>query len=168
MQALYFFSVYLHILSAITWIGGMFFMVLVLVPFLRKGDRATAAKVMREGGTRFRDVGWVCFVLLLITGTFNLYIRGVRLTSFVDPAWLSSDFGRTVLWKLGVFALVVAVSAVHDFILGPMATQAVTADPRSAEAEKLRRRASQLGRVNVLLALVLVALGVSLVRGLPF
>jgi hypothetical protein len=73
-----------------------------------------------------------------------------------------------VLLKLGSFALVLLVSAVHDFAIGPRATAAIGRDPTSPEARALRRRASLLGRVNVVLALVLVAAGVMIVRGAPW
>lgn len=168
MHALYYASVVLHILAAITWIGGMFFLMLVVVPWLRKGDRASAATMMRETGTRFRTVGWACFGIVLVTGTFNLWVRGVRFSSFVDPVWLSSRFGVAVVLKLAVFALVLAISAVHDFVHGPQATLAIARDPRSALAERFRRRASLLGRANALLALVLVLLAVAIVRGFPW
>lgn len=168
MHLLWLISVYLHVLAAIVWIGGAFFLMLVVVPWLRTGDRAQAGKLLRETGPRFRDVGWVCFAILLVTGTYNLYVRGVRFGSFVDDVWLGSAFGRAVLVKLGVFALVLVVSAVHDFSLGPRASVEVERDPRAPEAEALRKKASMLGRLNVLFALVLVGVGVVLVRGWPW
>jgi putative copper export protein len=97
----------------------------------------------------------------------NLAARGVRLADLVDPAWQRSPFGSAVLYKLGVFMCVLGVSAVHDFWLGPRATVVMERDPRSAHAERLRRTASWLGRTNALLALVLIALGVIIVRGWP-
>lgn len=168
MHMLYILSVWLHILAAMVWIGGMFFLVLVVVPWLRRGDRAGAALFLRETGERFRNVGWTCFGILLVTGSFNLWARGVRFFDFVSPEWQASPFGRTVLLKLGTFALVLIVSALHDFFVGPRATVAISRDPQSAEARSLRRRASLFGRANVLLALVLVALGVMIVRGVPW
>jgi len=168
MQALYVVSVWLHILAAVTWIGGMFFLVLVVVPWLRKGDRAKAAAFLRETGVRFRDVGWTCFAILLVTGTFNLWARGVRLHHLIDPAWITSPFGSAVAWKFGLFIVVVAVSAWHDFWLGPLAAAVGERDPHGPEAEKLRRLASKVGRLNVLLALALVAFAVIIVRGWPF
>lgn len=168
MHALYVLSVWLHVLAAITWIGGMFFLVLVVVPWLRRGgDRAQAARFLRETGSRFRDVGWICFAVLLVTGIFQLWRRGVRWGDFASPEWLGSPFGLAVVLKLAVFAVVLGVSAVHDFVLGPRATVAVERDPRSPESERLRRRASLLGRANVLFALALVLLGVVIVRGWP-
>ncbi|MEB2285242.1 MAG: hypothetical protein B6D46_07450 [Polyangiaceae bacterium UTPRO1] len=168
MHALYLFSVWIHILAATVWVGGMLFLVLVVVPWLRRGPNADAAVFLRETGERFRDVGWACFLLLLVTGTFNLWIRGVRPADFGRAEWLHSSFGETVLVKLAAFLLVLVVSAVHDFILGPRATRAIAADPQSPAAQRARRQTSVLGRINVLLALVLVAAGVMLVRGAPW
>ena len=168
MYGLYIVSVWLHILAAATWIGGMLFVVVVVVPWLRRGDRAQAATFLRETGTRFRNLGWICFAILLVTGVFNLHIRGVHPRDLLSAQWRASPFGRAVALKLLAFAAVLAVSAVHDFVLGPRAALAVERDPRSPEAERLRRWAGRLGRVNALLALVLVALAVFIVRGWPW
>jgi putative copper resistance protein D len=168
MQALYLVSVWIHILAATAWVGGMFFLVLVVVPWLRRGGRVAAGAFLRETGERFRTVGWVCFAVLLVTGTFNLWVRGVGLSDFVDPVWLGSPLGRVVVLKLGLFAVVLGVSAFHDFLIGPAAARAIEREPASVQAEQLRRRASLLGRLNALLALTLVAAAVVLVRGWPF
>lgn len=168
MHAFYLFSVWLHILAATVWIGGMFFLVLVVVPWLRRGDRSMAGAFLRETGQRFRTVGWACFAILVVTGTFNLWVRGVRLSDFFRTEWLSAPFGKALIWKLGLFLVVLAVSAFHDFVIGPRATRAIERDPRSPDALRLRRRASLFGRLNVVLALALVAFGVMLVRGWPW
>lgn len=165
MRLLYLLSVYLHVASAIVWIGGMAFLVFVVVPWLRAGGQAVAGPFLRETGERFRSVGWICFGVLVVTGTFNLWVRGVRWGSFVDRAWLASPFGHTVVLKLAFFAIVLGVSAYHDFVIGPRATRAILADPTSEESGRLRRRASQLGRLNALLALVLIGLAIMIVRG---
>ena len=51
----------------------------------------------------------------------------------------------------------------HDFEIGPKATRAWEAGSESAAT--LRRVASWIGRLNLLLGLVVVALAVALVRG---
>ena len=170
MRFLYLLSVWTHILAAAIWIGGLFFIVLVVVPWLRRGGEGAvdAGAFLSDTGKRFRAVGWICFALLLLTGTFNLWVRGVTLTPLLDPLWWGSPLGMAVGLKLAVFVLVVAVSAVHDFVLGPRATEVMQADPRSDEATRLRRQASLLGRLNGVLGLVLVALGVVIVRGWPW
>ena len=167
MHTLYLISVYLHILSAIVWIGGIAFLVLVVVPWLRSGGRDIAGTFLRQTGQRFSRIGWLCFAILLITGSFNLTVRGVTFASFADPAWRASPFGTAVSWKLAVFLAVLLTSTVHDFVIGPRAARAIQAAPGSSEAARLRRQASLLGRFNALLALVLVAIAVMIVRG-PF
>lgn len=168
MHAWYVFSVFVHILAATTWLGGMLFLVLVVVPWLRAGGGRDATTLIRETGQRFRAVGWTCFGLLLVTGTFQLYVRGVRFGSFVDPVFLGSAQGRTIVAKLAVFAFAILLSLVHDFSIGPRATDALARDPGSAEAERLRALASRMGRLNLLVGLVLFGLAVMIVRGVPF
>lgn len=167
MHALYLASVWLHVLAAITWIGGMFFLVLVVVPWLRRGDRAAAGAFLMETGRRFSAVSWACFAILLATGALNLALRGVRPSDLASGDWLTSPFGRLVAIKLAAFAAVLLVSAWHDFGAGPRAAAAIERDPSSPEAHAARAAASRMGRLNVLLALLLVALGVMLVRGAP-
>jgi len=170
VQALYLISVWLHILAATVWIGGLFFIVLVVVPWLKRGHAGSmdAGAFLQETGARFRYVGWICFAVIAMTGTFNLSIRGVRWSELVSVAWWTGPFGGALAIKLLLFALVLAVSFVHDFRVGPRATEAMRLDPRAPDTTALRKRASLLGRLNGLLALALVALGVVLVRGWPW
>jgi len=170
VHGLYILSVFLHILAATVWIGGMFFVVLVFVPWLRgsASGRENAAVILRETGVRFRTIGWICFAILTITGTYQLYVRGVRFGDFADSAFLGSPGGRLIVAKLAIFGVVLVMSYVHDFHVGPKATAAIEADPRSAEAARLRAAASRFGRLNAMLALVIVALAVMIVRGSPF
>ena len=94
-------------------------------------------------------------------------MRGVRWGSFVDPQWLESGFGRAVVLKLGFFVAVLALSAVHDFRIGPSAARELERNPASEQSAKLRRTASMMGRVTALVAILLFGLGVVLVRGWP-
>lgn len=165
MQTLYLLTVYVHLLAVMTWMGGMLFLVVVLVPWLRRGDRRQAVAVLRETGERFRLVGWLCFAVLLLTGSTLLWLRGVRLDTIFEPGFRASDFGRLAYYKVGTFSVILAVSAWHDFKVGPAATRALDAAPDGAEARRLRGLASQLGRLNLLLGLGMVLIGVQLVRG---
>jgi copper resistance protein D len=168
VHALYLVSVWLHVLAATLWLGGMLFLVVAVVPVLRRMERGSAAALMHSVGVRFRAAGWVCFALLLLTGAFNLAVRGVRWADLMRAEFWDSPLGRPLSVKLAAFALVLVLSAWHDFWVGPRATQVAHEDPTGPEAQGLRRRASRIGRANVLLALVLVACGVVIVRGWPF
>lgn len=168
MHALYLFSVWVHILAAIVWVGGMFFIVLIVVPLIRKGGTGSqAVGFLHDAALRLRTIGWVCFGLVLVTGTYNLHHRGVELSMFADAAWMRSPFGKSITHKLCLFGLTVVLSAVHDFWVGPEATRVMQSAPASPEAHQWRKRASWMGRLNALLALALVAYGVMIVRGMP-
>jgi len=168
VHTLYLLSVFIHILTATIWVGGMMFLVLVVVPWLRSDGRNVAGRFLMETGIRFRNVGWWCFVTLLVTGTFNLWFRGVRFGDFVNPEWLATAFGKSVVLKLALFLCVLLVSGIHDFVVGPRATKALLADPASAETQALRKQASRLGRANAMLGLSLLVAAVLIVRGAPW
>jgi uncharacterized membrane protein len=165
LRALWLASVWLHIVAATIWVGGMLFLTLVVVPWLRGPGRATGIAMLRDTGRRFRTIAWVCFAVILVTGMFNLSMRGVSFASLHDAAWRATPFGQAVQLKLGLFALVIALSVIHDFVLGPRAARAIEMEPGSAEALSMRRRASWMGRINLLLGLALILLGVMIVRG---
>ncbi len=167
MRVLYLLSVWFHILAVIVWLGGAAFLTLVVVPWMRAGDRARGAALMRDLGTRLRTVGWSCFAIMLTTGCFNLWIRGVRVGSLFDPTWRRSEFGAAVIYKLIGFALILGLSIAHDFVLGPRAAARLASAPDDAGVARLRRQASMLARVTVLLGLAMVGLGVVVVRGWP-
>lgn len=168
MRAWYELAVWLHILSAAVWVGGIAFLVLIVVPWLRRGDTRQAAALLSATGHRFRTIAWICFGVFVVTGSFCLWVRGVRADNFVQIDWLRTPFGSVVVLKLGLFAVIVLISLVHDFLIGPMATKAMEQDPKSNRTHRLRRTATALGRINATLALIIVFVGVMLVRGVPF
>ena len=160
------FFVWLHILAAAVWLGGMVFLALVLVPVVRRPEyREHASRLVHLTGVRFRTVGWVCLGALVVTGFANLWYRGIGWAALSNAGFWTTPFGSLLGWKLLVVAVILALSAYHDFSVGPRATAAGQADPGSAPALRLRRQASWMGRLNLLLALAAMALGVLLVRG---
>jgi copper resistance protein D len=168
MQGLYLVSVFLHMMAAIVWVGGMIFLVIVLVPAIRRPEfGGVAAALVRWSGLRFRWVGWVCFGVLLITGIANLLYRGIGWQELQSAEFWQGSFGYTLTIKLSLVAVILAVSALHDFLVGPRAAAAWQTNPTAAETRCLRRWAVHLGRVNLLLALAVIAFGIMLVRGMP-
>ena len=164
MRALYLANVAVHILAAMFWLGGMFFLGAVGAPALRALEPAALRqRVFQQLGVRFRRAGWWAIAILLITGTLNLYFRG-----WLDWRVLgSADFWRTPLghalaFKLLAVAAMIVVSSVHDFVLGPRAGRA---PPGSPLAISLRTHAAHLARLNALLGVVVVVAAVMLARG---
>lgn len=164
MVVAYLSNVTLHVLAALVWLGGMFFFALVGAPALRQVEPAALrARLFQDLGQRFRTVGWVCIAILLVTGTLNLWFRGVLSAETLgSAAFWGSPYGRSLVWKLASVAAMLAVSAVHDFVHGPAASRL---PPGSEEAARARRRAAVYARLNALLGIVVVIAAVRLARG---
>ncbi len=162
-MSVYLLSVTLHVLAAMLWLGGMFFLAAVGAPVLRGVEPALRARLFQALGERFRVVGWAAIGVLLVTGAVNLRFRGWWGTEvWTSAGFWGSPAGRALAWKLGAVAVMVAVSAVHDFVQGPAAGRLMPGSPRALAA---RRRASWLARINALVGILLVAAAVRLARG---
>lgn len=166
MKTVYLISVFIHILSAIVWVGGMTFLILVLVPALRNNvDRKTFSTLFHRVGVRFRWIGWISLSLLVLTGIFNLNFRGYDMADLWSGALFSGGFGHLLMQKLIAVGVILAISMIHDFWTGPTATRLSRQDPGSPGAARYRKAAVWMGRVNFLLGLIVVAMGILLVRG---
>lgn len=162
MHTLYLASVWLHVIAAMSWVGGMIFLVAVIVPMLRRPDwRDRAREIMQVSGRRFRTLSWIAYGTLVVTGTFNIAYRGYGLDALMSGDLFRGVWGRTLAHKLGLVVFIMAFSAVHDFWLGPKAGDP---DLSAEEREKWRKLASVMGRVTFAFALAIVALAINLVR----
>lgn len=165
MRTLYFANVSIHVLAALLWLGGMFFLGVVGAPALRRVEPAAVRqRLFQELGRRFRTVGWVAIAILIVTGVLNLYFRGWLHWSGMlgSAAFWGTALGHALAAKLMAVVTMVLVSATHDFILGPAAGRAA---PGSPHAVVLRRRAALLARANALVGVVVVIAAVHLARG---
>jgi uncharacterized membrane protein len=159
-------AVWLHLLAAMIWIGGMVFLAVILVPITRSPTyRALAPALISQSGRRFRWVGWGCLVVLLVTGLVNLTSHGFTWADVRNGRIFAGGFGHTLAAKLLFVSLVLVLSVVHDFFIGPRAAAVGQSAPDSSLALRLRRQASWLGRLNLFLSLIIVTLAVLLVRG---
>ncbi len=147
------FIVWVHVLAAVVWVGGMAFVGVVVAPYARKLPAEQQRELFEQFGRRFSTIGWACIAVLLVTGVGNLIERGME--------W-SPAFARTLGAKLLLVGLMVLLAAFHDFILDPRSAT-LAADPaKTGEAEKVRIRASWIGRINLVLAVIVILLGLRL------
>ena len=160
----YYVNVTTHVLAAMLWLGGMFFLGIVGAPVLRDVEPPQLRQqLFHRLGLRFRAIGWWAIAVLLVTGLINLYYRGWLQWSGVlgTAAFWRTPPGHALALKLVAVAAMLVVSAVHDFRLGPLAGRAASGSPR---AMLLRRRAALLARVNALLGVLVVVAAVRLAR----
>lgn len=165
MPALYYANVTVHILAAMLWLGGMFFLGVVGAPVLRAVEPAALRQsIFQQLGLRFRSAGWWAIGTLVVTGIINLHYHGwLRWDGVLGSAlfWRTS-VGHALAAKLAAVAAMLVVSLVHDFVLGPLAGRAAPGSPRSLA---LRRQAALLARANALIGVLVVVAAVRLARG---
>lgn len=164
MRFLYLANVSVHVLAALVWLGGMFFLALVGAPVLRAVENAELRqRLFDQLGYRFRSVGWMALGVLFVTGLVNLHFRGaLSLAVWSDPNWLRSSFGITLIIKLAAFVVMLVVEGYHDFVLGPRAGRVQAGSPESLA---LRRQASLYARISAIAGLIIVLAAVRLARG---
>lgn len=165
MSELYYANVTIHVLAAMLWLGGMFFLGIVGAPVLRHIEPPPLRqRLFQELGSKFRSVGWSAIAVLVVTGVFNLYFRGWLHWRGVLGArefWRTTT-GHALVAKLVAVVLMISISAIHDFVHGPRAGRA---QPGSPAAIAMRKRAALLARLNAMLGIVLVIAAVRLARG---
>ena len=123
-------SLFLHVLAAIFWIGGMLFLSLVVAPFLKSlDDPAKKSEIYQVVGKRYRFLGWVAIVILLLTGPVNFYYIGVTPGMFLDAGFYGTPYGKTAALKL-LFVCLIASACPRFF--GPARGRRVFAPMISA------------------------------------
>lgn len=153
--------VFIHIISAVIWVGGIFFLGLIAVPAVRRLQPEPRHNLMMELGLRFRNIGYTLLVVLIITGVIQAGAHGATVTNVLNGTFFQTRFGATLGAKLLFFVAMLAVSITHDFIVGPASVRAGLVGP---ESDRLRRLASWLARLTAVLALGVLAYATLLVR----
>lgn len=165
MPFVYYINVTIHVLAALIWLGGMFFLALVGAPVLRAVEPVELRQALFDQlGRRFRAVGWITIGVLVVTGIANLYFRGMLHAQAVwaNGAFWRSTWGTALAVKLAAVLVMLVVEGYHDWVLGPRAGQMVAGSP---EASAFRARASMYARISALCGIIIVVAAVRLARG---
>ncbi len=106
---------FIHVLSAMAWVGGQLLLSLLVLPILRRRlDAATRAPLTREVGIRFGVFTVAVFLpLQILTGIALAAHRGITLRDLTEPG-----YGRTLAAKVVLFAVVLLVSGAHGVTVG--------------------------------------------------
>lgn len=167
-MSFYLFIVYLHIFAAFVWLGGMLFLAFVLAPISRKIEPLSLrGSLLMTIGTRFRLVGWICIVILIVTGFLNIFNRDMSHEIFLPSQLFGTEFGKTLVVKLTLVFLMVILSIIHDFFVGPRMTTLMQESAKgnaNSELQNLRWYVSWLARLNTAFAVLLIYFAAKLAR----
>jgi uncharacterized membrane protein len=152
--------VWLHLLAAISWIGGTIFLSFVLVSVLKREPFASQRVLLfRSIARRFRAVVWGAIAVLLFTGPLLLHQRGISIT---DP----SRWPMVLAVKLELVAILLLLTLTHDLIIGPRVGWIVQlpTESRTRFDHVLVLWSPWVARISLVLTLAVLFAAVMLVR----
>jgi len=137
-----------HVLAAAVWVGGTVALVFVGVPVVARLEGEARSRSMRQLGRRWRPIGYGALLVLGVTGV-----------PLAADGWDSGPgFRWTLLVKVVCAVALAALSALHDFVLGPRLAQEV----REGREQKTRPLLVAIGRAAFAFTVVVPVLGVAL------
>ena len=162
------FVLWIHVIAAVTWVGGNLILAMVIVPHFRQHlPPIQRIQLLTQIGKRFEPVVWGCIGVLFFTGIINIFFA-VDITSSTA---LSDAFMRTLIIKILLFFLLTILTVLHSMIFAPRLAAAVEGlDPAleelPSEIKPLRTQmsvvSSLIGVVSLLILLAAVALRMGL------
>ena len=140
----------IHLLAAGIWFGGSTALVFVGVPAIRTLDGEPRGRAMKALGLRWRPLGYGSLLVAALTGV-----------ALASRDWEHSASFQVVFWvKVVLFVCLVAVSYLHNFVLGPR----LQAEIREGREQKTRPVLVVVGWTSYALTVALPVLGVALER----
>jgi putative copper export protein len=138
----------LHLIGGATFAGGVVMLSLVATVARRTIPDEARVEFFRVLGRRFLWVGGIALLVAIGTGTDMASDRDVW-GSLTD-----TTYGKTLLAKLILVGVVVALTAFHSLVQGPalsrLREQALSRPDDEALAGEIRRRAARAGIVSAL------------------
>ena len=141
-MSLYHLSIGLHLTAMALWLGHMFVWSLIIGPALKGVQPAADAEILRERSLFRGGLGWPALAVLVITGVYQLGVRGIGIADLVSGAAFAGAQGTILAVKLALVACMVFYQAVFAHGRAPIAIY-----------------------FNMLAALVILAASTVLVRG---
>lgn len=142
---------WVHLVGAMVWIGGLAYQTHVLLPAARRGDPRPFAEAAR----RARPVTWTAIALVVLSGFYNVTQLGSL------ERVMQSGAGLLLAAKFGLVIVAVALSGQRDFAQVSILDASIRGggDPASVLAT-----VGRLDRIVLLLALVIIYLGLAVSR----
>ena len=150
---------WLHILAAIIWIGGLVFQVLVVFPTLARAATAERVRLALSLEARFRVIVWPAVGMLLFTGLVHL--MNVWYATVVTAGSFPPTFVLVLSIKLSIVLGMIALQAMQQFLVQPRRVAALRGWP--AGMQELPLPLLKWQRLALLLYSVLVGLAGSVV-----
>jgi len=141
--------VFLHLLGAAIWTGGLIFVGLAAVVSRRTLPDDVRVEFFRSLGFGFLILAGVAAALIALSG--NVLVDDFGGWEQVGK----TSWGELIIWKTAIFAVVLALALVHGLVLGPRIRLLREAEIAGSGggSERALRRAVALSTVSQVLML---------------
>jgi copper transport protein len=102
----------IHNLATAAWIGGLVGLVVLLIPAGARLEASDRLRLVAPAVVRFSAVATTAVALLVVTGTYRALAEVGSLGDLTD-----TTYGRALLIKLGVFAVMLVVGGYNRIVL---------------------------------------------------
>jgi uncharacterized membrane protein len=149
-------NLWLHLISAAVWVGGMIFFLFVFGPAARSLAPAERLRALDHGRESFQTLSWIAILLLFFTGSLNFFFR---FTPGAAP--LGSGYAAILAIKLLLFVAMIFHHSLQAFKYGPRLAS-VGVEPAGEWPEPLAaawKKWFTLLKINTTLGVVVLLLG---------
>jgi uncharacterized membrane protein len=147
-----------HMLATVMWIGSLASLALVVLPAAQRVLDSRSYSIFLEGlQHRLDPLGWFCLAVLAGTGMFQLSAN----QNYHGLLAVASPWAAAILLKHSVYFLMIAVSAYLTWGMLPQIRRAalrLSQGKDVPEMERIQRKSIWFLRLNLLLAVVVLAL----------
>jgi uncharacterized membrane protein len=141
---------WLHILSVVIWIGGGFFMLLILMPSFKVVSPPEAGKLMEAVGKRWLPLVWGAVILVSATGI----LRAGSLDVLSFNILMETTYGNIILTKMIMVVAMIVLVLVQMRVL----IKLKAASPENKK--RLQKYQGVLAIVMITIGLVIILLAV--------
>jgi uncharacterized membrane protein len=142
---------WVHVVAAMVWVGGVAYQAHVLMPAARRGGAALFAEAAR----RARPVTWTAIALVMLSGFYNVTQLGSL------ERVMQSGAGLLLAAKFTLVILAVALASQRDFAQVTLLNHAVAT---GGDPAPVLRAIARLDRIVLVLTLVVIYLGLAVSR----
>jgi len=148
----HFVALVLHVLAAAIWLGGTVALVFAGVPAIRVLGPKERGPLLKKLGRRWRPWGYGSLAVLGVSGL----VLAEEHDALHRALLTDTDFGRVLLVKSALVAVLVASAIVHDYVLGPRLQREI----REGRPPVSRPRLVAVGWLSFTLTVVIPVMGV--------
>lgn len=138
--------VWIHLLSAVIWVGGIIFILFIAIPSTKQILGAEAAKLMGEVSRRFTPYANYSILFLIVTGVLLGFLKG-HFSIFNS----SRDSLAVYLKSLVAFGMI-SIHFYRGLILSPKIVKTVTLEEKAA----LQKLSLNMVKLNLILGVMVL------------